>query len=81
MGLTSLGAITEGLLSHGADPALPAAVIENGTRAGQRVVTGTLETLAEMASDADIKSPALIIIGSVVTLRDKLSWFARSENE
>ena len=81
MGLTSLGMITDGFMSHGGDPTLPAAVIENGTRAGQRVITGTLETLAEKASDADIRSPALIIIGSVVTLRDKLSWFARSENE
>ncbi len=81
MGLTSLGTITDGFLSHGADPTLPAAIIENGTRAGQRVITGTLETLAGKASDAEIRSPALIIIGSVVTLRDKLSWFARSENE
>jgi uroporphyrin-III C-methyltransferase/precorrin-2 dehydrogenase/sirohydrochlorin ferrochelatase len=80
MGLTSLGTITEGFLSHGADPATPAAVIENGTRAGQRVITGTLATLLDKSTAAEIKSPALIIVGSVVTLRDKLSWFARGED-
>ncbi len=76
MGLSSLDAITRWFLSHGADPATPAAVIENGTRAGQRVITGTLESLLEKTSQAGIKSPALIIVGSVVKLRGKLSWFA-----
>jgi uroporphyrin-III C-methyltransferase/precorrin-2 dehydrogenase/sirohydrochlorin ferrochelatase len=76
MGLSSLGAITSGFLENGADPATPAAVIENGTRAGQRVITGTLESLLGKTTRAEVKSPAMIIIGSVVTLRDKLSWFA-----
>ena len=76
MGLTSLPTITRGLLDHGADPATPAAVIENGTRTGQRVITGTLDTLPGKSAAADIKSPALIIVGSVVTLQDKLSWFS-----
>jgi uroporphyrin-III C-methyltransferase/precorrin-2 dehydrogenase/sirohydrochlorin ferrochelatase len=76
MGLTSLGAITGGFLANGADAATPAAIIENGTRAGQRVITGTLASLSDQAAEAEIKSPALIIVGSVVTLRDKLSWFA-----
>ncbi len=76
MGLTSLGAITSGFIENGADPATPAAVIENGTRAGQRVITGTLESLLGKTTAAEVKSPALIIVGSVVTLRDKLSWFS-----
>jgi uroporphyrin-III C-methyltransferase/precorrin-2 dehydrogenase/sirohydrochlorin ferrochelatase len=81
MGVTSLGSITEGFLKHGADPATPAAVIENGTREGQRVITGTLESLFDKSTEAEIKSPALIIVGSVVNLRDKLSWFANPEPE
>ncbi len=81
MGLTSLGAISGGLIEHGADPATPAAVIENGTRASQRVVKGTLEDLADKAAAAGIKSPALIIVGSVVTLQDKLSWYSDFEKE
>jgi len=82
MGLTSLEAITSGFIDHGADPDTPAAVIENGTRAGQRVISGTLESLLEKTSQARVKSPALIIVGSVVSLREKLSWFAnRPEDE
>ena len=76
MGLTSLGAISSGFIDHGADPAMPVAVIENGTRAGQRVITGTLSTILDKTTEAEVKSPALIIVGSVVKLRDKLSWFA-----
>jgi uroporphyrin-III C-methyltransferase/precorrin-2 dehydrogenase/sirohydrochlorin ferrochelatase len=78
MGLTSLDTITQGFLDHGADPAMPAAIIENGTRKDQRVVVGTLHTLADKAAEAKIKSPALIIVGSVVTLQDKLSWFSET---
>ena len=80
MGLTSLGRITDGFLSHGADPETPVAVIENGTRVGQRVITGTLQSLLGKVAEAEIKSPALIIIGSVVTLRDKLAWFERGDD-
>lgn len=76
MGLTSLATILRGFLDHGADPATPAAIIENGTRTGQRVVTGTLETLPDKSAAAGVESPALIIVGSVVTLQDKLSWFS-----
>jgi len=76
MGLSSLAAVTRGFLANGADPATPAAIIENGTRAEQRVITGTLGSLRDLSNKAGIKSPALIIVGSVVTLRDKLSWFA-----
>ena len=81
MGVTSLGSITDGFLSHGADPAVPVAVIENGTRENQRVITGTLATISDQASDAEVKSPALIIIGSVMTLSAPLSWFAEGEIE
>ncbi|RLA35444.1 MAG: uroporphyrinogen-III C-methyltransferase [Gammaproteobacteria bacterium] len=81
MGLTSLGTIIDGFVSNGADSATEAAVIENGTRKGQRVIVGTLDSLREKCAAADIRSPALIIIGSVVTLRDKLTWFADSSLE
>lgn len=80
MGLTSLETITRGFMEHGADPATPAAVIENGTRASQRVITGTLDSLAEKSAAAEVKSPALIIVGSVVALQDKLSWYADTDS-
>lgn len=81
MGLTSLRTITDGFVSNGADPTTPAAVIENGTRRGQRVIVGTLDSLQKKCAAAEIRSPALIIIGSVVTLRDKLTWFADNKLE
>jgi uroporphyrin-III C-methyltransferase/precorrin-2 dehydrogenase/sirohydrochlorin ferrochelatase len=81
MGLSSLDSIAEGFVAHGANPETPAAVVENGTRADQRVITGTLASLPGKTAAAKIKSPALIIVGSVVTLRDKLSWFADNNQE
>ena len=77
MGLSSLPGIARGFIAHGADPATPAAVVESGTRRQQRVVTGTLETLAEAA--AGLHGPALIIVGGVVGLRDRLSWYQGAE--
>jgi uroporphyrin-III C-methyltransferase/precorrin-2 dehydrogenase/sirohydrochlorin ferrochelatase len=79
MGLSSLAQITQGFIEHGAAPSTPAAVVSGGTRREQRVATGTLETLAERAAEADIGGPALIIVGSVVKLRGKLSWFAGAD--
>lgn len=79
MGLSSLARITAGFIAHGADPATPAAVVENGTREGQRVISGTLASLPGKTGQAGVRSPALIIVGSVVTLRDKLSWFAATK--
>lgn len=75
MGLGSLDQVTGEFISRGADADLPAAIIDNGTRANQQVVTGTLRTIAADAENAELKGPALVIIGSVVSLRDKLQWF------
>ncbi len=52
---------------------MPAAIIDNGTRPNQRVVTGTIETIAGLAARARLHGPAIIIVGTVVALRDKLS--------
>lgn len=75
MGLGSLAEICRQLIAHGQSAALPCAVVMNGTQAGQQVVTGTLQTLADRVAAAGLKSPSLIIIGDVVKLRDKLAWF------
>jgi uroporphyrin-III C-methyltransferase/precorrin-2 dehydrogenase/sirohydrochlorin ferrochelatase len=72
MGLGHLAELMEEFVAHGADPKMPAAIIDNGTRPNQRVVTGTIESLAEQAAKARLHGPAIIIIGTVVTLRDKL---------
>ena len=74
MGLNQIEALTHDAMAGGVDAATPAAVIENGARARQRVVTGTLATLAESAREAGLKGPTIIIVGSVVSLREKLAW-------
>ncbi|NOH27748.1 uroporphyrinogen-III C-methyltransferase [Vibrio mediterranei] len=73
MGLKQSGRITDKLITHGLDENTPCAVIENGTRKEQRVFQGPLNTLPTMASEAE--SPALIVVGSVTQLHDKLKWF------
>ncbi len=75
MGLAYLRELMSDFIAHGADPMLAVAIVENGTRPNQKVATGTLSTIAEVADKEGITGPALIIIGSVVTLRDKLAWY------
>ena len=55
----------------------PAALVENATKPEQRVVVGTLSTLPDIARRENVKPPSLVIVGSVVSLHDKLSWFTR----
>lgn len=75
MGLVGLAEICRQLIAHGLPAHTPAAVVQQGTTPRQRVVTATLETLAEKVIEAGMKPPCLIIVGEVVTLREKLSWF------
>lgn len=79
MGLGHLAELTCAFIEHGAAPTLPAALVDNGTRPNQRVVTGTLDTLAEKAAAAGVKGPAILIVGSVVRLRQKLDWYVPEE--
>ncbi|MFQ2092207.1 siroheme synthase CysG [Aeromonas taiwanensis] len=76
MGLSSCATIREQLLAHGKGGDTPVALIERGTQPSQRVIRGTLEQLPELA--VGVESPALIMVGSVVTLADQLAWFGTS---
>ena len=75
MGLVGLPVICRELIGHGLAPDTPAALVEHGTTEDQRVFTATLATLPESVAGAGVHAPTLIIIGSVVTLREKLGWF------
>ena len=75
MGLVGLAEICRQLIAHGLPAHTPAAVVQQGTTQRQRVVTATLANLAERVVVAEMKPPCLIIVGSVVTLREKLAWF------
>jgi uroporphyrin-III C-methyltransferase/precorrin-2 dehydrogenase/sirohydrochlorin ferrochelatase len=75
MGLARVEQIASQLVAHGAATSLPAAVIAQGTLQNQRVVTGTLATIAAAAAASNIQSPALLVVGEVVSLHASLAWF------
>jgi len=74
MGLNQAATIAEKLREHGMATDMPVALVENGTAVTQRVVEGTLNDLPELAQQ--VASPALIIVGRVVALREKLNWYS-----
>jgi len=78
MGLTGLQEICEQLIQHGRDPETPIALIEKGTTKEQRVFISTLSSLSQLIQDKNIKAPTLTIVGNVVNLHQKLSWFHHS---
>jgi len=79
MGLNSVAEFMTSMAAHGVPPDTPAAAIDNGTRLNQRVVTGTVATLAARIESAALPGPALIIVGHVVELADRLQWYSATE--
>jgi uroporphyrin-III C-methyltransferase len=75
MGIGQLRRITTRLIRAGMSKDTDVAIIENGATSKQRVVTGTLENIIDLSRKAEIKPPAIIIIGRVVSLGEKISWF------
>jgi len=79
MGVRSLGRIAEALIDGGRRADQPAAVIERGTFAAQREVVGTLERIAQLAEEAEIKAPAITVIGDVAALGEQIAWRAAAQ--
>ncbi|SBS27405.1 Siroheme synthase [Marinomonas spartinae] len=77
MGLTGLEEISQSLIRFGMKPSMPVAVVEKGTTSEQRVFTSTIRNIHQVVTDNDVKSPALLIIGEVVTLQSKLEWHGK----
>ncbi|MBI5430717.1 MAG: uroporphyrinogen-III C-methyltransferase [Nitrosomonadales bacterium] len=75
MGLHGLDILCAELVKHGLPDTTAIAIVQQGTTQNQRVITGTLATLPGIAEREKPQAPTLIIVGGVVTLRDKLSWF------
>ena len=75
MGVAGLEKVRERLLLAGVAPNLPFALVENGSRPQQRVITGTLASLPDHARHHRVQSPALLILGEVAALADSLHWF------
>ena len=77
MGLSQFDEIAQRIIAGGRDAATPAMAVRWGTRPDQEVVTGTLATLPGLIHEHTLKPPATIIVGDVVRLRDKLSWYEK----
>lgn len=75
MGLAALPDLAAQLVEHGHPDITPVAVVSNGTTPRQRVVCGTLTDIATRVARAGIESPALIIVGAVAALTERLAWF------
>lgn len=75
MGLNTLPDLCARLIDNGLPADWPAAVVEEGTSARQRVVTGTLASLPQAVRSADVEGASLVIVGEVVRLREQLAWF------
>lgn len=75
MGFANLGSIVRNLVDHGMSPARGCAVIAKATRADQRTVTGTLADIEPRVAAANLETPALIVVGDVVKMHERIDWF------
>ena len=81
MGLSNLEQLAKEFVAHGADPDVPAALVENATCASQQVVIGTVKTLHDEATKANVTGPSIIIIGDVVKLHPQLKWITPTQKD
>ncbi|WP_028403299.1 uroporphyrinogen-III C-methyltransferase [Ectobacillus panaciterrae] len=81
MGVGNLSYICKKLIEHGKRSDTPVAVIQWGTTEKQQTVTGNLETIEYVAANAQITHPAIVLVGEVVGLREKIKWFEELEGK
>lgn len=81
MGLSKLPEIHQQLVAHGLAADTPAALIENGCRKEQRVFTGTVSNLEQLAKQHKLQTPTLVVVGQVVELAESLHWFGQLTSE
>ncbi len=75
MGRRNLKLIADKLMSGGMAPDTPVALVRDGTTSAQQTITGPVESIATLATKAKVQTPVMIVIGSVVRLRERLNWF------
>jgi uroporphyrin-III C-methyltransferase/precorrin-2 dehydrogenase/sirohydrochlorin ferrochelatase len=81
MGLHSIPAIGQELVAHGLPKETPVALVQQGTTRKQRIYIETLESLVDLAQREQLQPPTIIIVGEVVSLQEKLSWFGVSDRD
>src|SRR3990172_2954317 len=77
MGIENIPNIVQALVTHGRSPDTPTAVIRWGTTSNQKTVVGTLSDIALKVQEEGIRQPAILVVGEVIQLRDKLNWFEK----
>ncbi|MGI6453446.1 MAG: uroporphyrinogen-III C-methyltransferase [Syntrophomonadaceae bacterium] len=77
MGIENLEFICDQLIKNGKKPSTPVALVRWGTLPHQQVITGTLQDISERSRSAGIRPPAVIVVGEVVKLREKLAWLEK----
>lgn len=77
MGMSNLPLIAQKLMENGKKPTTPVGIIQWGTRPEQRTLVGQLDTIATEVKAEGFTNPSIIIVGEVVTLREKLQWFEK----
>ncbi len=75
MGLAGIDIICQQLIDHGRSKETPIALVQQGTMPQQRVLVATLSTMAELVATSEVRAPTIIIVGEVVLLQEKLTWF------
>ncbi|PCL91627.1 uroporphyrinogen-III C-methyltransferase [Paenibacillus lautus] len=81
MGVSRMDGICKEMIAHGKQPWTPAAIVEQGTWAEERIFTGTLGTIYRISHRMNVKNPALLIIGEVVRVREQLLKLAAEAQE
>lgn len=77
MGVTALEDICNNLMAAGMDPNMPAAILQQGTTAGQKKIVATVSTLKAEVDRQGIKTPAIIVVGGVCEVADKFGWYEK----
>ncbi|HIJ77793.1 MAG TPA: uroporphyrinogen-III C-methyltransferase [Deltaproteobacteria bacterium] len=77
MGIKNLPSISKNLIANGRDPQTPVAVVRWASTPAQKSVVGTLANIAEVVKEGGITPPALVVVGEVVNLREKINWFEK----
>ncbi|MDL4843036.1 uroporphyrinogen-III C-methyltransferase [Aquibacillus rhizosphaerae] len=75
MGIANLSYICENLIHYGKSPDTPIILLQWGTYSRQKTLEGTLATITNKASAVKFQNPAIILVGEIVTFRQKMNWF------
>ena len=77
MGVSALSDICNGLLQAGMEPNMPAAILQQGTTAGQKKIIATVATLEQEVEKQGIETPAIIVVGKVCELGNRFAWYEK----